>query len=85
MIYWGYDMNTEKVNCSDCDFYKLDNQYRTIPSFQCQHKECFILENKNNSVLGQQIVKTRIKGYAQLNRNSTCNFYRKKWWKFWIQ
>lgn len=52
----------------------------------CTHSSCFREKfSYFNPVIGNEYKTVRINGQAILNKNGTCPYYNRKWWKVWVK
>ena len=85
-IHEGYncmnkETNSNKVFCINC--VSLNIWYTDCGStIHCNHPTCFTT-SELHCVFG--ILDERIRDYNTLNKDCTCQYYKRKWWKFWIK
>ncbi len=74
------EMDNDPISCAKycCD----------VGIIHCNNPVCFETkkEDYTHFITGTRtyITKKRKLGCAQLNKNYNCQYYKRKWWKFWL-
>lgn len=74
-------LEATKVFCINCTYINI--RFTNFDStIQCSHPICFTT-SKLHCVFGT--LDERIKDYNVLNKDCNCQYYKRKWWKFWVK
>lgn len=70
------DINTKKVYCKDCTYLYVD-----WIELLCTHPK---LTEWNFTPYSKYRYYIGINNKKAPNKNNTCPYYKKKWWKIWL-
>lgn len=77
------EQKSNKVFCINCKYLTINDYIFTFspPIYACKHYLCFTFTA--DYIHGE--LPKRIKDCSDFNKNYDCQYYKRKWWKFWIK
>ena len=75
----------KKVYCKNCKhWYEWRGVYEIINDDFCDYK-IFHKNKKASEITGQERGSFENIDAYKTNKNNTCPYYKRRWWKFWVR